>query len=113
MYLPGKAEMVRFGQGGAIRGPKRTRIPDFDRLVERTRNDRLSVWIEGHGGDQFAVRVLFRRLELESACQRRQKASVWVREGDFGANVPASQTLIVLSRDPDTIFVPSGEKATE
>jgi hypothetical protein len=27
--------------------------------------------------------------------------------------VPASQTLIVLSSEPDTIVDPSGEKATE
>jgi hypothetical protein len=26
---------------------------------------------------------------------------------------PESQTLIVSSRDPDTIFVPSGENATD
>ena len=30
-----------------------------------------------------------------------------------GAKVPASQTLIVLSLEPDTMVEPSGEKATE
>jgi hypothetical protein len=36
------------------------------------------------------------------------------KEGRFeGSSAPASQTLIVRSRDPDTILVPSGEKATE
>ena len=30
-----------------------------------------------------------------------------------GAEAPASQTLIVWSREPDTIVLPSGEKATE
>jgi hypothetical protein len=35
-------------------------------------------------------------------------------EGQFGARgAPESQTLIVLSSDPDTILVPSGENATE
>jgi hypothetical protein len=29
------------------------------------------------------------------------------------SNESASQTLVVLSFDPDTIFVPSGENATE
>ena len=31
----------------------------------------------------------------------------------WGQNAPASHTLIVLSSDPDTIIVPSGENATE
>ena len=36
------------------------------------------------------------------------------KEGRFGAkNAPASQTLIVLSPDTETILVPSGENATE
>jgi hypothetical protein len=36
------------------------------------------------------------------------------RKGDFeGCSAPESQTLIVWSRDPDTILVPSGENATE
>ena len=30
-----------------------------------------------------------------------------------GSGAPTSQTLIVLSPDPDTILVPSGENATE
>ena len=30
-----------------------------------------------------------------------------------GLNVPASHTLIVMSNDPDTILVPSGENAIE
>ena len=35
-------------------------------------------------------------------------------EGRFeGKSAPESQTLIVLSTDPDTIFVPSGENATD
>ena len=38
----------------------------------------------------------------------------WPRRGDFeGFGAPESQTLIVLSHDPDTIFVPSGENATD
>jgi hypothetical protein len=38
----------------------------------------------------------------------------WPRRGDFeGSGAPESQTLIVPSADPDTIFVPSGEKTTE
>ena len=30
-----------------------------------------------------------------------------------GSDAPASQTLSVLSREPDTMVLPSGEKATE
>ena len=34
--------------------------------------------------------------------------------GDFeGSGAPKSQTLIVLSADPDTILVPSGEHTTD
>ena len=40
--------------------------------------------------------------------------SILVKERRFGAqNAPESQALIVLSSDPETIFVPSGETATE
>jgi len=31
----------------------------------------------------------------------------------LSSSVPASQTLIVLSHEPDTILLPSGENATE
>ncbi len=38
----------------------------------------------------------------------------WPRRGDFeGSGAPESQTLMVLSIDPDTILVPSGENATD
>ncbi len=38
----------------------------------------------------------------------------WPRRSDLRAlGAPESQTLIVLSSDPDTILVPSGENATE
>jgi hypothetical protein len=33
--------------------------------------------------------------------------------GCVGADTPASQTLIVLSAEPDTMVLPSGEKATD
>ena len=42
------------------------------------------------------------------------RSQFWPRRGDFeGSGAPESQTLIVLSSDPDTILVPSGENATE
>ncbi len=44
----------------------------------------------------------------------RQQVSVVAKDGRFeGKSAPVSQTLIVLSSDPVTILVPSGENATE
>ena len=53
--------------------------------------------------------------QLQVACQTSQQASVCAkRGGDFeGSSAPESQTLIVLSLDPDTILVPSEENATD
>ena len=53
-------------------------------------------------------------LELQRGCKGRQEWSVEAREERLGADfAPESQTLIVLSQEPDTIFVPSGEKTTD
>ena len=42
------------------------------------------------------------------------KRQSWPRKGDFeGKGAPESQTLIVLSYDPEPILVPSGENATD
>ena len=58
--------------------------------------------------------ILLLTLQLKRACQGRQEWSDLAKEGRFEApNTPESQTLIVLSQDPDTIVLPSGEKATE
>ena len=60
------------------------------------------------------MRVRLLGLELQRGCEGRQERSVSAKEGQFGAqNAPPSQTLIVLSYDPDTIVFPSGENATE
>ena len=62
----------------------------------------------------MAVRVLFLSLEIQRGCAGRQEASVLFKVRRFVAEVtPESQTLIVLSYDPETIDDPSGEKATE
>jgi hypothetical protein len=62
----------------------------------------------------LAMRVCFLGLEIQRSCQASQQASVLVKEGRFEAQfAPASQTLIVWSYEPDTIVLPSGEKATE
>jgi hypothetical protein len=52
--------------------------------------------------------------QLQRVCQTRQQGSVLDKEGRFeSSGAPASQTLIVLSNDPDTILVPCGENATD
>ena len=58
------------------------------------------------------VRLLAQQLQL--GCQTSQQASGLAKEGRFeGSGAPESQTLIVRSHDPETIFVPSGENATD
>ena len=60
------------------------------------------------------MRVRLLAQQLQFVCQASQQASVWAKEGQFeGSGTPESQTLIVLSNDPDTILVPSGENATD
>ena len=48
------------------------------------------------------------------SARQSNKRQFWPRRGDFDIfGAPESQTLIVLSPDPDTILVPSGENATD
>ena len=61
------------------------------------------------------MRALLLCLELQGCCRKHESSQglgLRVREG-VDANTPASQTLIVLSHEPDTMVLPSGEKATE
>jgi len=49
-----------------------------------------------------------------ASARQASRRQFWTRRGDFeGKPAPESQTLIVLSHDPDTILVPSGENATD
>ena len=49
-----------------------------------------------------------------ASVRQASRRQFWPRRGDFeGKRAPESQTLIVPSRDPDTILVPSGENATD
>ena len=49
-----------------------------------------------------------------ASVRQANRCQLWPRRGDFEVfGAPESQTLIVLSADPDTILVPSGENATE
>jgi hypothetical protein len=48
------------------------------------------------------------------SARQANRRQFWLRRGDLRARgAPESQTLIVLSSDPDTILVPSGENATD
>ena len=92
----------------------RTRIPDFDRLVTRSRHNLGPVRGKRDRRDGAAVRVRLLTQLHQCACQASQQASVLTKEGRFWARgAPESQTLIVLSSDPDTILDPSGENATD
>jgi hypothetical protein len=89
-------------------------IPDFDRLVVRSRDDLGPVRGKRDRHDCVAVRVCLLAQRPQFACQTSQQSSVLAKEGRFeGCSALESQTLIVLSSDPDTILVPSGENATE
>ena len=99
-------------------GPERTCIPDFDRLVNATRDNLGAIGRKLDVPDRFAeflgMRILLLRLELECTCTGSQERSDLAKDERFGAqSAPESQTLIVLSQDPDTILLPSGENWTE
>ena len=48
-----------------------------------------------------------------SASKSSKVSAENVTKGDFRADAPASQTLSVWSAEPETMVLPSGEKATE
>jgi len=49
-----------------------------------------------------------------ASAREASRGQFWPKRGHFeGKGAPESQTLIVLSSDPETILVPSGENATE
>ena len=102
-------------QGGAILRARRTRIPDFDRLVVRSRHNLGPVRGKRHRPDVVAVGIRLLAEHLQFDCQTSQHASVLAKEGRFWARgTPESQTLIVLSMMPQlTIFDPSGENWTQ
>ena len=87
--------------------------PDFDRLVVGARHDGLAVRREGHGEHVAAVCALLLGLELQGRCNKQGSGQIKVRCGIERAGPPVSQTLIVLSLEPDTMALPSGEKATD
>ena len=76
--------------------PKRTRIPDFDRLVKGSGHNFASIGREVDRVDAVAVRVALLALQFQCGCRRQAGESVDRREGRFPAQrSPESQTLIV------------------
>jgi hypothetical protein len=99
---------------GDFEGSLRTGIPDFDRPIVRSRHDLGPVRGKRDRVDAVAVGVGLLAQRLQFACQTSQHSSDSAKKGRFRARgTPKSQTLIVLSSDPDTILVPSGENATD
>ena len=90
----------------------RTRIPDFDRLVETAGHNRLPVRREGHGGDEIAMGVLFLRHKIQRGCEGGLGGQLKDPRAVSAQRSPESQTLIELP-EPDTMVFPSGENATE
>jgi hypothetical protein len=68
---------------GAILSSRRTRIPDFDRLIFRSRHDLGSIRGKRDRPDPATVRVRLLTQQLERACQTNQQASVLAKEGRF------------------------------
>ena len=60
-----------------------------------------------------AVRALLLCLQLQGSCRKHRGGQEWTKGWRVSANTPASQTLSVLSLEPDTMVLPSGEKATD
>ena len=92
----------------------RTRIPaNFDRLVIGTGHDRLAVGRKGHRADPTAVRVLFLRHKTQCGCEGQGQSVLLAMGWSIWAVSHPNPTLIVLSSEPETIVLPSGDKATE
>ena len=62
---------------------RRTRIPDFDRLVVRSRDNLGPVRGKRDRVDVVAVRIRLLAQELQFGCQTSQQASVLAKEGQF------------------------------
>ena len=63
---------------------------------------------------QLLWAFVFSLISSSLAAMQGSRCQFWPRRGYLRARgAPESQTLIVLSSDPDTILVPSGENATD
>jgi hypothetical protein len=91
--------------------------PESQTLIVLSSNpDTILVPSGENATDQIQPLWVFDFSLSSSSLSARQsnRRQFWPRWGDFEVfGAPKSQTLIVPSADPDTIFVPSGEKTTE
>ena len=71
---------------------KSERTPNFEGLVVRTRNDRLSVGGEGHGADPIAVGVALLRHKLQCGCDGQGESATKGTSG-FGLNARLNSRL--------------------
>ena len=114
VYLPEKPELVRFGQGGAFWGPN---APESQTLIVLSKDPDTILLPSGENCTDMTMllwALAFSVLRSSVAAKQASRRQFWARRGDLRPKIaPASQTLIVLSSEPDTIFVPSGEKATD
>ena len=83
-------------------------IPHLERLVGRPRHDAPPVWKHGNAPDlrrrQIITKVQWTPQRTQLECPRSVATH---------SPVPMSQTLSVLSSDPETMRRPSGEMATQ
>ena len=61
----------------------------------------------------MAVRFLLLRFWLQGCCRKHRGSQVLAKGWRVSVLTPASQTLIESSLAPDTMLLPSGEKATD
>ena len=93
---------------------KRPLTPDFDRPPIAGGDDPSPIVVVGDRRDSAVMGAGFLALELECGCVEKQERSDLAKERRFwAASAPESQTLIVLSDDPETILLPSGENETD
>ena len=105
---------VSFGQGQAIWGGGFA--PESQTLIASSADPET---IDDPSGEKATEVIdmlcafVFSILRSSVAAQEGRRRQFWPTECDLAEATPESQTLIVLSYDPETIDAPSGEKATE
>ena len=82
-------------------------VPDLERVVVRPRHDAPPVWKHGNAPD-------LRRSQIITKVQRTPQRTLSECPSSVATHLPVatSQTLSVLSSDPDTTRRPSGNTAT-
>jgi hypothetical protein len=103
--LPARQASMRkfWTRRGAIMSSRRTRIPDFDRPVARSRDNLGPVRGKRHRHDDVAVGVRILAQQPQRICQTSQQGSVLAKEARFSGlrrtRIPDFDRLGVRSRD--------------